>query len=54
VRLCAELAGEVGFLVAEGVEAALVAADAFLAERGCELAVFEGFEVALQLRLQAG
>ncbi len=52
VRLCAETVGEVGFLLAQCRQAGAVGADAFLAELGREVAVFEGLEVALQLRFQ--
>ncbi|HET6915271.1 MAG TPA: hypothetical protein VFH56_04205 [Acidimicrobiales bacterium] len=52
VRLCGEGVGEVGFLVAQDLQPGTVAAEAVLAVGGCEAAVFEGFEVALELRLQ--
>ena len=54
MRLCGEAVVEVGFLLAEGFEALSVRPEAFVAERGGELALLEGFEVALQLAFQAG
>ncbi|MHB8470334.1 MAG: hypothetical protein ACYDCH_11370 [Gaiellaceae bacterium] len=53
VRVCGEAGGEVGFSFAEGFEAVTVATDAVLEELGGEPAVFEAFEVALQLALDA-
>lgn len=53
VRLCGEPGGEVGFSFAEDVEAVTVATDAFLEEVGGEPSVFEAFEVAFQLALDA-
>jgi hypothetical protein len=54
VGVCGEFVGVVGFLLAEDVEPVVVAVDAFLAERGGELAVFEGLEVALQFAFEPG
>lgn len=51
VGLCVELGCEVGFSVAERFEAVAAPADPVLEEVGCELAVFEGLEVALELLL---
>ena len=53
MRLCGEPGGEVGFSFAERFEAVTVAADAVLEEVGREPAVFEAFEVALELALDA-
>jgi hypothetical protein len=54
VRVCGEPGGEVGFSFAEGFEAVTVAADAVLEEVGGEPSVFEAFEVAFQIALDAG
>ncbi|HUZ15265.1 MAG TPA: hypothetical protein VMU72_03690 [Gaiellaceae bacterium] len=54
VGVCGEAGAEVGLSFAEHFEAVTVAADAVLEEADCELAVFEAFEVALQLALHAG
>ncbi|HET8894648.1 MAG TPA: hypothetical protein VFM96_11185 [Gaiellaceae bacterium] len=53
MRLCSEAGGEVGFSFPERFEAVTVAADAVLEEVGCEPSVFEAFEVAFQLALDA-
>ncbi len=42
------------FLLAEGLQPGTVAVDAFLSVGGGEGAVFEGFEVALEFRLEWG
>jgi hypothetical protein len=53
VDFCAELSGELGFLLAQRLQAGAVATDPFLAELGGESAVFEGFEVTLQFRFES-
>jgi hypothetical protein len=53
VRLCGEPGCEVAFSVAELLEALAVPADPVLEEVGCELAVFEGLEVAFEFLLNA-
>jgi hypothetical protein len=53
VRLCGERSGQVGLLLAEGLEALTVAANAFLTN-AAELAGLERVEVALELPFESG